>query len=128
MSEAGKILYHDSEEKLIAKVPGRISMKKVREAVKAHLELELKDLEPGLIIPFENASYRDQVEVRDPVESNQTRMKSVPIRVDNPANSGLVPVMAGCESFRRSSERTSLSWGTGEQVANESAGGRQRIA
>ncbi len=63
MSRSGKILYFDSDEKLIAKLAGRISLKKVKEAMKAHVEYMLKDLEPGLVIPLENVEFRESKEI-----------------------------------------------------------------
>ena len=63
LSPKGSIVYYDDEEKTIAIFPGRMSQKKMREAVKAHVELQLNDLEPDLSFPLENVVTRDKGEI-----------------------------------------------------------------
>ena len=65
LGQTGTVLYADFEEKLIAKLPGQMNKKKMKEAVKAHAEYLLEDLEPRLKISLENVVNRDPEEINE---------------------------------------------------------------
>jgi hypothetical protein len=72
----GAILLYTDEEKTIAKFPGRMSLKKMKEAVKAYVELELRDEEPMVSVPLENVTILDMGEIERIIASMRSGAES----------------------------------------------------
>ncbi|MDE1852146.1 MAG: hypothetical protein KGI38_00145 [Thaumarchaeota archaeon] len=59
----GEIALDDDQEKTIAKFPGRLTARKMRESVRSFVQYELRSKEPDLRIPLRNVVPRSPEEI-----------------------------------------------------------------